>query len=219
MNNEAKQVDLNAMSSADLEKELQRRSDAKRAEERQKREAYERFINNSVDKIVHDATLLNSHLNQFFYDSTKSLQGMKMELDKYGEIRSSSKGGFSRISKNGKHKVVYRYTTISDWDERAKKAEDLLREFLGDFVKKRDIKMFNIISALLEKNKEGNLEFSRIQSLYSRESEFDDPRWKEAIKLFKESYKAVDSKMRIEVYKRSEVSNKWELIPLNLSSF
>jgi hypothetical protein len=94
----------------------------------------------------------------------------------------------------------------------------LLRDFLTDFVKKRDLKLYGIISAILERNKEGKLEYARVQSLYSREDDFDDPRWKEAIRLFREGFYPVGSKMYIEVYRRSEASQKWVPLTLNLSS-
>ena len=73
-------------------------------------------------------------------------------------------------------------------------------------------------ATITAQNKEGKLELSRIQTLYAKESLFTDPRWVEAIRLFKESFQPVDSKMRLEFYKRSEVSNKWEPIVLNISS-
>lgn len=210
---------IDNMSTEELETYLNSRREDKRKAELKARTEYEEFIEKSTSRIVGEALNLHLNMETFFTETTKSLQEMKIKLNEYGEIKSNSKGGFSRVTRDGKHKIVYRYTTISDWDERAEKAESLLRDFLADFVKKRDIKMYNIISALLERNTEGNLEYSRIQSLYSRESEFDDPRWKEAIKLFKESYRAVDSKMRIEVYERSAVSQKWQPVSLNLSSF
>ena len=198
---------------------LDKREKEEKAQMKKAREEYEAKVNKTTWDIVNDALVLNVAMRRFFDETTSKLSEMRELLNQYGDIKSNSKGGFHRVSKDGKYKVVYKYTTICAWDERAEKGEELLREFLKDFVKKRDLNMFNVVSALLERNKEGNLEYARIQSLYSLENEFDDPRWREAIRLFKESFSPVDSKMRIEIYKRSDKSQKWEPIPLNLSSF
>lgn len=209
---------IDQMSTDELKAYLAQRekSDADRL--KKEREEYEKKVNDATERIVIDAKELHAKMQTFFNDTTSSLREMRDLLNQYGEIKSTSKGGFHRVTADGKSKVVYRYTTVCAWDERAEKAESLLRDFLTDFVKKRDLQMYKVISALLERNKEGNLEYSRIQSLYSQEQEFDDPRWKEAIRLFKESFKPVDSKMRIEVYQKSPESGKWEPITLNLSS-
>ncbi|NDW10478.1 DUF3164 family protein [Dysgonomonas sp. 520] len=210
---------IDQLSTEELEALLAKKKKEETDRKKKEREVYEQKVNSMVMTIVANAIRLHKDMRLFHSETTDRLVEMRNLLNQYGEIKSTSKGGFQRVTDDGKSKIVYKYSTICDWDERAEKAESLLRDFLKDFVKKRDIKMYNIISALLERNKEGNLEYSRIQSLYSHENEFDDPRWKEAIRLFKESFRAVDSKMRIEVYKRSDQSQKWELISLNLSSF
>lgn len=211
--------ELDQYTAEELQAMLDRKQKEAKELARKEREEYEAYINDTTSDIVKDALELNCLMRVFFETTTKKLSDMRNKLNAYGEIKSTSKGGFHRVSKDGKYKIVYRYSTICAWDERAEKAEDLLLEFLTDFVKKRDLKMYNVVSALLERNKEGNLEYSRIQSLYSQENEFDDPRWREAIRLFKESFRPVDSKMRIEVYQRKEVSGKWEPVSLNLSTF
>ena len=207
------------MTTEELQALLDQRQKEAKDQAKKERDEYEKYINATTSEIVNDAMDLHGLMKIFFETVTTKLTRMRDKLNEYGEIKSTSKGGFQRITKDGKYKVVYKYNTICAWDERAEKAEELLRDFLKDFVKKRDLKMYNIISALLERNKEGNLEYSRIQSLYSQESEFDDPRWKEAIRLFKESFRPVDSKMRIEIYQKNGVSQKWEPVSLNLSSF
>ncbi len=210
---------VDQMTTEELQALIDQRQNESKERAKKEREEYETYINDTTADIVLGALVLNETMSEFYKATTTKLEDMRERLNKYGEIKSTSKGGFQRVTKDGKYKLIYKYSTICAWDERAEKAESLLRDFLKDFVKKRDLKMYNVISALLERNKEGNLELSRIQSLYSQENNFDDPRWKEAIRLFKESFKPVDSKMRIEVYKRNPESNKWEPISLNLSSF
>lgn len=209
---------VDQMTTKELEVYLAERKKEQIAEMNRKRGDYEKYVESNTSRLVRKAIKLNTILTTFFANSTTILEEMRDKLNEYGAIRSNSKGGFTLKTDDGKYKVVYRYSTTCDWDERAEKAEELLKDFLFDVLKKRDKEMFEVILGLIEKNKEGKLELSRIQTLYAKESLFSDPRWVEAIRLFKESFRPVDSKMRLEFYKRSDVSKKWEPIVLNISS-
>lgn len=183
------------------------------------RAAFESILDENAKGIVMDAIEHRKKLEEFYHKTIERLDNMKVMLDEYGKIRSNSKGGFHIKSRDNKFKVVYRFQSICDWDSRAVKAEELLKEFLKDVLMPRDADSYAIIMAMLEKNKEGKLEYGRLQALYSQENRFDDARWLEAIRLFKESFVATNSKMGLEFYRRADVSLKWEPINLNLSSF
>lgn len=186
---------------------------------RKERDDFEEMIDTETSLMVRKALDLRSAIEAFYTETTGSLNAMREMLNEYGKIKSNSKGGFHLKTKDGNHKIVYRFKTNCDWDTRSAKAEDLLKDFLNDVILKRDSDSYALIMAMLEKNNMGKLEYSRLQSLYSQEERFDDPRWKEAIRLFKESYIVTGSKMVLEFYKRNEESLKWEPISLNLSSF
>lgn len=209
---------VDQMTTEELEIYLAKRRKDSLVEMAKKRTEYEKYIKTNTSLMVRKALKLNSILTSFFMNSTATLEEMREKLNEYGAIRSNSKGGFTLKTEDGQYKVVYRYSTTCDWDERAVKAEELLKDFLFDVLRKRDKEMFEVILGLIEKNSEGKLELSRIQTLYAKESLFTDPRWVEAIRLFKESFRPVSSKMRLEFYKRSEISQKWEPITLNISS-
>jgi len=211
-------ITVDQMSTEELQAYLAERRKEEIAEMNRKRTNYEKYVEQNTSRLVRKALKLNTILTLFFQNSTTVLEEMRDRLNEYGAIRSNSKGGFTLKTNDGQYKIVYRYSTTCDWDERAEKAEELLKDFLFDVLKKRDKEMFEVILGLIEKNNEGKLELSRIQTLYAKESLFDDPRWVEAIRLFKESFHPVDSKMRLEFYKRSVVSKKWEPIVLNISS-
>ncbi|MDD3079123.1 MAG: DUF3164 family protein [Paludibacter sp.] len=209
---------VDQMTTEELQAYLADRRKEEIAENNRKRAEYEKYVEVNTSRLVRKALKLNSILSTFFQNSTTILEEMRKTLNDYGAIRSNSKGGFTLKTDDGQYKVVYRYATLCDWDERSAKAEDLLKDFLKDFVKKRDVQSYELVMALIEKNKEGKFELSRMQSLYAKEHLYDDPRWVEAIRLFKESFKPIDSKMRLEFYRRSDISQKWEPIPLNISS-
>lgn len=207
------------MTTEELEQLVANRKKAEREAQQRAREEYEQQVNDTANAIISEAIGLSTVMSEFYGVTTGKLVAMRDKLNEYGKIRSNSKGGFQIKTADGKHKIVYRFSTICDWDERARKAEELMKDFMSDTVKKRDKDLHELIMGLLEKNKEGKLELSRMQALYAKEALFNDPRWVEAIRLFKESFQPVDTKMRLEFYKRNETSNRWEPINLNLSGF
>ena len=206
------------MSTEELQAYLAERKKEETERKSKERNEYEKEKDFKTSRMVRRALKLNSIMLNFYTDCTTTLDGLRDKLNAYGEIKSNSKGGFHLKTKDGSGKIVYKYSTLCDWDERSVKAEDLLKDFLSDVVKKKNKEHFELIMGLLEKNKEGKLEYSRMQTLYSREHLFTDARWVEAIRLFKESFRPISSKMRLEFYKRTD-SGKWELVSLNLSSF
>lgn len=210
---------ISEMTSAEIEQLLEDKKREEREAQKKARQEYESQVNTTANAIITEALSVSTILAEFYKNATDKLIGMRDKLNQYGKIRSNSKGGFHLKTDDGQYKIVYRHSTICAWDERATKAEELLKDFLSTTVKKRNIQDYEFMMALLERNKKGELELSRMQTIYSKEHLYDDPRWIEAIRLFKESFQPVDTKMRLEFYKRNEVSQSWEPINLNLSSF
>jgi hypothetical protein len=202
---------------AELEALIVEKRAVELAEIQKEKKEYEKKRDKAVVELATLAKDLSFWLTQFGRDAREAMETQKNELEKYGKIRANSKGGFQLVSADGKFKVVYQYKAISSYDERADKAETLLKDFLNDTIKKKDLKMHGIIMSLLERNGKGQLEYARVQSLYKFENDYDDQRWKEAIKLFKESFTVTASKMQIYFHERNE-KGEYEPINLNFSS-
>lgn len=210
---------ISEMTTAEIEKLLESKKREELEAQQKERSEYEKKVNTTADSIITEALSVSAILFAFYQETTQKLIGLRDKLNEYGKIRNNSKGGFHLKTADGQYKIVYRYSTICAWDERATKAEELLKDFLSTTVKKRNMQDYEFMMALLERNKKGELELSRMQTIYSKEHLYNDPRWVEAIRLFKESFQPVDTKMRLEFYKRNEISQKWEPINLSLSGF
>lgn len=212
MNTKAKDLSVEELEQMLAEKKKQQVENEKAARAKYVKERDALIINLSLV-----AMTMNKELEKFSLNAHEAMRQQRIKLDEYGGIRKNSKGGFQLMTEDGEYKIKYDYHGIADYDERANKAEELLKDFLQDTIKKKDKGLYNIIVSLLERNKAGQLEFSRISSLYKYENDYDDPRWREAIKLFKESFVVKGSKMQPRFYKRAE-NGTYELINLNFSS-
>ncbi len=140
-----------------------------------------------------------------------------LKLAEYGAIRGNSKGGFSITTNNGNIRIRRRRDTQPVWDERSIKAVDLLKDFLGDVVKKRAEKEYTLLMSFLEKNQDGDLEYAKVMLLLQNEHNYDDPRWVEGLALLKESYQIHLKGYGYEIQSK-DASGKFQTLKLNFSS-
>jgi hypothetical protein len=210
-------LDLNKLSAEELEQLLAKKRDQQRREAEKKKAEYEASRHDLVVNLAKRAKELSEQLQVFKDMSIKALEGFRQEAQRYGDIRSNSKGGFSLRDASGKYKVSYERNTISEYDERADLAEDLLRDFLGDMIKKRDAKAYEIITGLLERGKAGDYNPAAIAALLKMEDKYTDERWQKAMKLFKESFNTRLISMNVSFFEKDGM-DKDRLIGLTFSS-
>lgn len=209
---------INEMTTEQLRALLsEREAHEKRALETAKK-AYEQSRDQTVKDIMDDAKKLHGLLAEFKKNVHEQMEKHGLKLAEYGEIRSNSKGGFSLQSSDGLMRIRRRRDTEPQWDERSQKAIELIRDFLGDTIKKRDRNLFEILMSFLQRNIKGELEYSRVMDLLTHEDKYDDPRWKEGLRLIKESFSSNFKGYGYEFQIKCEKSGKWEAVSLNFSS-
>ncbi len=180
--------DLEKLSSKELEELLAEKRKKERMEYEARRLQYEKDRDELVKNLIAVAEQISKLIATFKIEAVNNLTKFKERALEYGDIRSNSKGGFSLRTSDGKMKVVFQRDTRSEYDERADLAEELLREFLGDMVKKRDQQAYEIITGLLQRGQKGDFNPAAISALIKMEDKYSDPRWLKAMKLFKESF-------------------------------
>jgi hypothetical protein len=201
----------------ELEKMLAEKR-AKAAKEQEKlKKAYEKDRDSSINLIMDDAVSIFKDLTNFKQVVHELMDTQAVKLAEYGKMRSNSKGGFSITTKDGQLRVTRRRDTEPVFDERSEKAIELIKDFLGDVVKKRDVKTYEIIMSLISRNKNQDLEYSEVMNLLKHEDKFTDTRWTEGLRLIKESYSNHLKGYGYE-FKRKGEDGKWENIILSFSS-
>lgn len=196
-------------------------ADKKKEQNEVEKAARAEYVKNRDQTIMNlclKAIGISQMLDEFNKIAFKSMENQSEALNTYGKLRKNSKGGFTLTTEDGEYRVQYKYNADSYYDERADKAAELLKDFINDFIKKKDRGAADIIMDLLARNNKGQLEYGRISKLYGREKDYTDPRWVEAIQLFKDSYQVRDSKYQLYFYKRN-AKNEYEVINLNFGSF
>lgn len=209
-------VDISKLSSVDLKKHLAEVEKKEKAALEKERKNYEASKDVMIQKIITTVSTLNKELTEFKTFCHIEMDKQQKALENYGKLRANSKGGFSVTNTEDTMRVTRRLDTEPTWDERSTKAMELIKDFLSDTVKKRDIKLYEILISFLERNAKGDLEYSRVMDLYKHEDKFDDPRWKEGLRLMKESFSNHLKGFGYE-FKEKGADGKWKNIMLNFS--
>ena len=190
----------------------------KKAAARQREErAYIKSRDEAVSAMLKDAKILFDLLSAFKATCHKVMDEQAEKLAEYGGLRSNSKGGFTLKTSDGNLSITRRRDTEPTWDERSTKAIELIKDFLGDTVKKRDKDLYEILLSFLARNENGDLEYARVMNLMQHEDKFRDERWKEGLHLIKQSY-GNHLKGYGYVFKEAGKDGKLESITLNFSS-
>tara|TARA_R110002050_G_scaffold295237_1_gene453834 strand:+ start:5834 stop:6493 length:660 start_codon:yes stop_codon:yes gene_type:complete len=205
------------MTPEEIEAILAKKKKAQLLQEEKKKKEYEYQRNIVVNEIVQQAITLQTQLAQFKSLCHQVMEEQAEALANYGKMPGKSKGGFSITDSDGVLRVTRRRDTEPHWDERSTKAVELIKDFLGDAIKKRDLKMYDILMSFLERNENGDMEYGRVMNLLQHEEKFGDPRWKEGLKLIKESYSNHLKGFGYE-FKTRGSRGKWENLLLNFSS-
>ena len=212
-----KSTDINELSDEQLQELLNERKAVKQKEADEKRKDYEDTREKILQTFGMAAATFSHELASFKLDALQSLKSFRETMLEYGDLRrgEANKGSFE--IKNDHFKIVFSTQINKGFDERSEMAEDKLKIFLETFVKKRDLKLHGLIMGLLERNTSGDLDINNINRLYKMENDFDDENWREAIRLFKESYNPTQSKEYVRFFVKGE-QGEWSHLNLNFAS-
>lgn len=208
---------LDNLATAEIEALLAKRKKQEKEKREREKIFFEREKNELIENLFIEAEHLALAAGRFKNKCHQAMETQKQKLDQYGGIRSNSKGGFSIFHTDGTKRITRRRDTDPVWDERGQKAVSLIKDFLGDTVKKRDAKLHDILLGFLERNHNGDLEYSKVMELLKHEDKFNDSRWKEGLQLIKESYSLGFKSFTYE-FKQKDKEGKWKAINLNFSS-
>ncbi|PKP26606.1 MAG: hypothetical protein CVU03_03460 [Bacteroidetes bacterium HGW-Bacteroidetes-2] len=209
--------DLTQLSTKELEQLLKSRKAAEAKKAEAERKQYEATRDTKIEAIITTARTMHRELEEFKQFCHIEMDEQAVKLSDYGKLRSNSKGGFTITHSDGSMRVTRRRDTEPSWDERSTKAIELIKDFLGDTIKKRDKDLYEILMGFLQRNEKGDLEYSRVMSLFQHSDKFNDSRWVEGLKLIKESYGNHLKGFGYEFKIKTE-SGHWQNLILNFSS-
>jgi hypothetical protein len=205
------------MSTEQLEEVLAKRKKKEQAEQEAAKKQYEHDREMLVLSNMAKAKEIAAIIAEFKTHLHNCMEEQQEKLNQYGGINKNSKGGFSITSEDGNFRIRRTRATEPQWDERSTKAIELIKDFLGDTIKKRDKNLYEILISFIARNDKGELEYSRVMGLLQHEARYQDARWVEGLKLIRESY-AIHFKGYGYEFQFKNAHGKWERVELNFSA-
>jgi hypothetical protein len=181
-------IDLQGLSPEERRELLAQLQDEEKQNRQDRREAYEglrtmfmRDVFQKVEAIVNDVTGFKSWIDE-------ESESFKKVMAEYGQTRYDEQNSYTIV--DGDLKLEIRSNKVKTFDERADMAAERLIEYLRDYALKSDKgsedPMYQLAMTLLERNKQGNLDYKSISKLYEMEGKFDEE-YTEIMNLFRES--------------------------------
>jgi len=202
----------NELTSQELKALLAEREKAEKLEKKKAREDYESTRDDLIEMVMIKAKRMEAELKDFKSFVLNKLEGFRDMANNYGDIRSNSKGGFSLRHSLSQEMVRLDRNINTEYDERASQAEALLKDFLEDQVKKRDLATFRTITALLSRNKAGDFTPGQIGALLKIRDNYEDSRWQKAMQLFEESYRVRDISYSVSFFRKDTLGKDVAII-------
>ncbi|MBL7878319.1 DUF3164 family protein [Chryseobacterium gambrini] len=215
--NELLERPINELSAEEMEAVLNHKRKMETEQQENEKRAYEAERDSDMGELIALALEVESKSCLLKKLTHAKMEKHQEKLNEYGKIRSNSKGGFTLMHSDKTIRIKRRRDTQPTWDERSTKALELIHAFLYDTVKKRDKDLFEMLIGFLVKNKKGDLDYASVMNLLSHETRFDDPRWKEGLRLLKQSYSNFLKGYQYDFEKQNE-EGKFERIELNFSA-
>lgn len=182
-------VELNDYSLEELEQALAQRLELVKKREAEKREAYEKLRAELVNAIREKVLLTVAAVKNLSDFLTSEINAFRSIMSEYGQLRDPGQMSF-KIEDSG-FRIWVKTNKVKRFDERADVAAARLIEFLQAWIKRAEQgennPMYQLAMTLLERNKNGDLDYKSISKLYDLESRFNDPEYSAIMQLFKES--------------------------------
>jgi hypothetical protein len=215
--NELLERPINELTAGEMEAVLNHKKKLEAAQQEKERRAYESERDTDMGELIALAMEIENKSNLLKQLTHDKMEKHQEKLNEYGKIRSNSKGGFSLMHSNKSIRIKRRRDTQPTWDERSTKALELIHSFLYDTVKKRDKDLFEMLIGFLVKNKKGDLDYASVMNLLSHETRFEDARWKEGLRLLKQSYSNFLKGYQYD-FEKQNPEGRFERIELNFSA-
>lgn len=178
--------ELSAKERKELLKQLQQEE---KEDQRSRREAYETLRHQFTFDVESKLMPIVNNVQGFYDWIVGESEAFRNVMRDYGQLRrGEEQSSFTVVDENFKLEV--KSNKVKSFDERADLAAERLINYLKDYVgrtdKGVDDPMYQLAMTLLERNKQGDLDYKSISKLYELESRFDTE-YADIMQLFKES--------------------------------
>ena len=199
--------DLSNFTTEQLEAALAAKKEQEHEQALRKREAYEGIRAELVQNIEGKVRAVREEVKGLHGFCVHELTAFRETLQEYGQLRHV--GQMNYTLQEGDFRIEVRSCKVKRFDERADVAATRLIDFLKEWIEDKedglDNPMYQLAMTLLERNKNGDLDYKSISKLYELEDRFNDAEYSEIMKLFKEAHLVEGTSTNFYFFERNDM--------------
>ena len=203
---------VKGMSAEERKAFLEELNKQEQQEQIDRRDAYETLRKEFVLEVKNRATGLVEAVKLFRDWLDGEVKTFRDVMREYGHLRKDEQMSFTLVE--GDFKLEVRSNKVKGFDERADVAAERLMEYLKTYIsgsaKGADDPMYQLAMSLLERNRQGDLDYKSISKLYELEDRFDEE-YKAIMELFRESNVVQTTAINYYFHQRDE-NNVWHRV-------
>lgn len=184
-------MDISKLSKEERAELLRALKEEERTESRNRREVYETLRHQFAFDVESKLMPVVNNVQGFYDWIVGESEAFRNVMREYGQLRvrlGEEASSFSVV--DGDFKLEVKSNKVKSFDERADMAAERLIDYLKAYIENTekgvDDPMYQMAMTLLERNRQGDLDYKSISKLYELESSFDDE-YAAIMQLFKES--------------------------------
>lgn len=179
---------MTKLSPEEREQLMNKLNEEKKQEKVNKREAYESLRKTFMEEVEGHAEKITEQVRLFKDMMDDETSAFREVMAEYGQLRHDDQQGYTLV--NGNFKLSVKFNKVKQFDERADMAAQKLIDYLSAYIEKSDKgvedPIYQLAMSLLERNRQGKLDYKSISKLYELEDKFDEE-YKNIMDLFRES--------------------------------
>lgn len=203
---------LKGMSAQELKDLLAAAQEQERTEKQSRREAYEGLRHQFAFDVKSKLICLTDDVVAFRSWIEGETDAFRNVMREYGKLRKDDQASLTIVDED--FKVEIKSNKVKSFDERADMAAERLVEYLKNYALGRELgiddPMYQLGMTMIERNRQGDLDYKSVSKLYELESRFDAD-YKEIMDLFRESNVVYKTAINYYFYRRDN-NGVWKRI-------
>ena len=186
---------------------------------KQQRETYQELVNEELAVAIPKLRALSEQIKttkDALFSNFRTVLDMKADVVGFKED-----GQYSHTFTNSESslRLTLGVNTVDGWTDMAETGITMVRRYLESLATDDKSKaLVNTVLRLLSKDRQGNLNASKVLQLQKMAEESHDDQFVEAVKIIRESYQPTETRRYIRAQYRDEsTGNAWRNIPLSIT--
>lgn len=186
---------------------------------KQQRETYQELVNEELAAAIPELRALSEQIKttkDTLFSNFRAVLDMKADVVGFKED-----GQYSHTFTNtdSSLRLTLGVNTVDGWTDMAETGIAMVRRYLESLATDDKSKaLVNTVLRLLSKDRQGNLNASKVLQLQKMAEESHDDQFVEAVKIIRESYQLTETRRYIRAQYRDEsTGNAWRNIPLSIT--